>query len=407
MTISRRSFLGSTAALAAMACGGRRARQALVTTRGGSVVPPPPPPPPGVTPHYLVLVTLRGGFDNVMSLAPKEQDSVGDKIYCGYRADERVRGSKRMFGPLIDGLVRHDDDLCIIHGVRSDTTNHPDGLAMLARGSRSSRPGEIAATLAEQLAGTAPLPTLDLATADGQLALNDAPRPSWADLRAQAQRSQLAALAASEPDARVLGRSAETSATLEKFLDETKHDSDALDTKFSGFMSRHFRLAYQAIRGNWAKCVQIGCLINYFDSHSDNVRYQRERQPSTFKDLATFIDLLKATRNDHGALFDQTTIAVYSELGRFPRLNAQAGKDHFPENSWLMLGKGVARGTTIGGLDNRGKGVDVDFRTGQPSQDHSRPIYLENGFATLVAIAGGDPIKAGYAKESVLSCVQS
>ncbi len=402
--ITRRNFLGSSAALAALAaCGGRRsAIQPVATTNR-----PPALAGPGVAPHYLVLVTLRGGFDNVMSIAPKEQDVVGDKIYCGYRGDERVRGSKRMFGPLIGDLVRHDDELCIVHGVRSDTTNHPDGLAMLLRGSRSSRPGEIATTLADQLVGTAPMPTLDLATADGQIALHDSPRPAWADLRAEAQRSQLSALSAAEPDAKVLGKSTAVSAVLERFLDETCQDAGTLDPKFEGFLAHHFRLAFQAIRGNWAKCVQIGSLVNYFDSHSDNVRYQRERQPSTFKDLATFVDLLKSTSNAHGPLFDQTTIAVYSELGRFPRLNAQGGKDHFPENSWLMMGKGIAKGITIGELDDRGKGLDVDYRTGLASREHGRPIYLENGFATLVAVAGGDPTKAGYGKDAVLSCART
>ena len=34
----------------------------------------------------------------------------------------------------------------------------------------------------------------------------------------------------------------------------------------------HFRMAYQAIRGNWAKCIHVASRNLYFDSHSDNTR---------------------------------------------------------------------------------------------------------------------------------------
>lgn len=417
MKITRRTILqgaGAGSVLAALGCGGSKSARPVSAKADDHVAGAPhpaiqggPKPKPGEPPHYLVLVTLNGGYDNVMSVAPKEQDKIGDKIFCGYRTDERIRGSKRMFGPLIGGLERHDDDLCLIHGVRSDTVAHPDGLGMLARGSRSARPGPIAMTFGKTLSGNAPLPNLDLGSLDGKVVLHDRERPKWADVRAQAQRAQVAALGGTPAQTEMLGGITGTTANLERFLTESQVDAAELDKKLTGFLGHHFRVAFQAIRGNWAKCTNISSSLLYFDSHSDNTRFQRERQPSTFADLATFVDLLKSTRNDFGPLFDQTTIAVFSEFGRFPRLNGQGGKDHFPENSWILLGRGVKKGATIGGVDDIGKGLAIDFRSGQASADHGQPIYLDNAFATLLAIAGGDPVKAGYGKDAVLGCVKA
>ena len=72
--------------------------------------------------HHMLMITLRGGYDSIQSIDPKDPSQVGDHIHCGYMGDERIRGSRRLFGPLIGGLERHDEELCLIHGVRSDTT---------------------------------------------------------------------------------------------------------------------------------------------------------------------------------------------------------------------------------------------------------------------------------------------
>ena len=56
------------------------------------------------------------------------------------------------------------------------------------------------------------------------------------------------------------------------------------------------------------------------------------------------------------------------------------------------------------GLEPTGESYLIDYRTGQRAKD-GRAVYLDNAFATLVKIAGGDPVKAGYAKDAVLDCV--
>jgi len=104
-------------------------------------------------------------------------------------------------------------------------------------------------------------------------------------------------------------------------------------------------------------------------------------------------------------LLEQTTVIVASEIGRFPRLNASVGKDHWPENSWLLFGKGIRPGITLGGTDRQLRGIPFDFRSGDPASSERRPVFVESLFATLLRVAGGEPSRAGYAKDAVISAL--
>ena len=391
MTLTRRQFIGRTGSLVCLSALGLDRALGWAQT------------PADARPHYMVLMTLRGGFDSVLSLNPQDATLVGDDISVGYQADERIQGPRRLFGPLIGGLERHDDDLCLIHGVRSDTTSHPDGLAMLQQGRMRARASQIATILGGSLSGDAPLRTLDLLSRDGRPLVREDQRPGWADIRAAAHRDQARAL----PHSDMLVGGAREANDLGRFLDEAGHDAADLDARFVGAMGTNLRLAFQAIRGNWARSIQVATRGLWFDSHSDNMRFQILRQPTAWADLATFIDLLKSTRNAHGRLFDQTTVAVYSEFGRFPRLNGERGKDHFPENSWLLVGAGVRGGATIGATDRVGKSRAVHYESGELDVDEARPIFIDNTFATLVQMAGVSPTRHGYERDAVIDCLRA
>jgi uncharacterized protein (DUF1501 family) len=54
-------------------------------------------------------------------------------------------------------------------------------------------------------------------------------------------------------------------------------------------------------------------------------------------------------------LLDDTLLVVMSEFGRTPRINAQAGRDHWPFAQIVLLtGAGVTGGTTYGATDDSG-----------------------------------------------------
>jgi hypothetical protein len=79
------------------------------------------------------------------------------------------------------------------------------------------------------------------------------------------------------------------------------------------------------------------------------------------------------------------------------------GKDHWPENSWLLLGRGVRSGT-VGGTDGHLRGTPVDYRSGLSARD-GRPIFIDNVYATLAALAGANPTQLGYPGDSVVAAI--
>jgi hypothetical protein len=102
--------------------------------------------------------------------------------------------------------------------------------------------------------------------------------------------------------------------------------------------------------------------------------------PITDQTLPTLLNDLK----DRG-LLDTTLVLWMGEFGRSPRINKEAGRDHWPQcYSALLAGGGVKRGYVHGGSDKTGA-----FPTG----DVVRPDDLA---ATLYSLLGLDPETVVY-----------
>jgi len=79
-------------------------------------------------------------------------------------------------------------------------------------------------------------------------------------------------------------------------------------------------------------------------------------------------------------LLDQTLVVVMGEFGRTPKLNTQAGRDHWPRVFSVMLaGGGVPGGQVIGSSDDMGESPD------------SRPVTPADLAATIYRLLGIDP----------------
>jgi uncharacterized protein (DUF1501 family) len=130
--------------------------------------------------------------------------------------------------------------------------------------------------------------------------------------------------------------------------------------------------------------------VGGFDTHSDNTQ-QNGRWNQLFAFLDAFVARLAAEPGVQAAtLLDETTIVYCSEFGRTPTLNQDAGKDHHPWTSMLLVGKNVRGGTTVGLTDGDQEGVPVDFATGQPSGT-GRVIDVTNMVAGILALVGANP----------------
>jgi uncharacterized protein (DUF1501 family) len=80
-------------------------------------------------------------------------------------------------------------------------------------------------------------------------------------------------------------------------------------------------------------------------------------------------------------LLQRTLVVVMGEFGRTPKINANAGRDHWPRVNWcLMTGGGVRPGQLIGGSDKGGE-----------SPDDATDIKPDDLAATLYHALGIDP----------------
>jgi len=110
-----------------------------------------------------------------------------------------------------------------------------------------------------------------------------------------------------------------------------------------------------------------------FDSHGRIYYHMRQRLfPPADRALAALVSDL-AERG----LLDDTLLVVMSEFGRTPRINAQAGRDHWPQaQSVLLAGAGISGGTIEGATDEIGA---------YPTRD---PISPEDFAQTLLHLLG-------------------
>lgn len=88
--------------------------------------------------------------------------------------------------------------------------------------------------------------------------------------------------------------------------------------------------------------------INGWDTHSDNFSTLRnELLPATDQTLPTLIEDL-----DSRGLLDDTLVVWTGEMGRSPKMNKTAGREHWPQcYTVLMAGGGMKRGFVYGASD--------------------------------------------------------
>jgi len=79
-------------------------------------------------------------------------------------------------------------------------------------------------------------------------------------------------------------------------------------------------------------------------------------------------------------LLESTLVVVTGEMGRSPRINREAGRDHWPQCGFcLLVGGGVKQGLVYGTSDKQGS-YPVD-----------RPVSPGDLVATIYQLLGIDP----------------
>ena len=91
-----------------------------------------------------------------------------------------------------------------------------------------------------------------------------------------------------------------------------------------------------------------------WDTHLDNFNRHRQLLGPLNHGLPALINTLA----DKG-LLARTLVVVMGEFGRTPKINVNAGRDHYPRVNWCLLaGGGAGEGQLIGGTDRGGQAPD-------------------------------------------------
>jgi hypothetical protein len=173
-----------------------------------------------------------------------------------------------------------------------------------------------------------------------------------------------------------------TSSKLVEALDISKEDpkivarygqSDDGKNKFDGGpLSRsHFLVARRLVE---AGARVVTCAFGRWDWHSQNFKAAREDMPALDQGVSALVEDLYERGLDK-----DVSVVVWGEFGRTPTINANAGRDHWPQVSCaLMAGGGMKTGQVIGATNRF-----AEYPT-------RRPVTFSEVFATLYHNMGID-----------------
>jgi uncharacterized protein (DUF1501 family) len=115
--------------------------------------------------------------------------------------------------------------------------------------------------------------------------------------------------------------------------------------------------------------------VGLWDTHKSNFDVLDELLPQADQALAALVEDLHARGLDREVL-----LLVWGEMGRTPKINAQAGRDHWPRvMSCVLAGGGLKTGQAVGATDAWG------------GEAKDRPYRVQNVLATVYHALGIDP----------------
>jgi uncharacterized protein (DUF1501 family) len=149
--------------------------------------------------------------------------------------------------------------------------------------------------------------------------------------------------------------------------------------------------AVEAMKRNLIRT--IGFALGGLDTHNQNYKQHAHTQQELFGTIATLVKLLDATPHPtrRGTkLADSTHILVFSDFCRTPQINLSGGRDHYPNNSALVISPRFVAGRTFGKTDHE-QVLPAD--AGLNFSDGARPIAPPDLLATFLAAFAIDPRK--------------
>ncbi len=172
-----------------------------------------------------------------------------------------------------------------------------------------------------------------------------------------------------------------TSSQLLAALDFQKEDKRTIERYGKGdprvhgdaapMLTEQFLVARRLVEAG-ARCVTVA--FGFWDYHSNNHQNARADLPLLDQGVTALVEDL----HERG-LDKDVSVIVWGEFGRSPKINKDAGRDHWPRvSAALMACGGMKHGQVIGSTDRTG---------GEPAD---RPVQFGEVFATLYHNLGID-----------------
>lgn len=435
---NRRKFLKALSGAAALAVAGSPVLRALAGTPQGEH-------------EFFVFINLAGGWDVLLWSDPRNErkglvdppstenlSTSGLTRWTNKPLEGRSStfelvqpsGSNLVFGPAIGDLASFYDRLCLINGIAMNTVSHPDGTVFSATG--------------QHLVGSrAVSPSIDTILANefglGQLfPIVSARFPSWfvgsnLDRGAMpvlvdsvgtvgksltrtvrydqyADRDQVSQVLIQEAkDLSALSYYPEAYEgmalqyeTLRKILlndirdvftaSELKTAQPRFDYagRFHGAEAVSAAFAVEAMKRDLVRCVSFG--LQGFDTHTGNYQNHALMLQEAFAMVATLLSVLDETPHptlDGDRLSEHTHILLVSEFCRGPMINPASGRDHYPNNSALIISPAF-QGNFLVGKSDEEQLLPLATRK---FADGMRPISPADVLATFVGGLGVEPSK--------------
>jgi uncharacterized protein (DUF1501 family) len=112
-----------------------------------------------------------------------------------------------------------------------------------------------------------------------------------------------------------------------------------------------------------------------WDTHGKNFQRLKDLLPPLDRSVSALL-----TDIYERGLDQQVAVVLWGEMGRTPRINKDAGRDHWPQVGFVLLaGGGLKMGQVVGATDARGERAT------------SLPYHPQNVLATLYQVLGIDP----------------
>lgn len=397
--------------------------------------------------HYFIFGYFEGGWDHLLALDPRDPTLFSERnmretgIQPAYDripaqfSRSPIDAGPFMLGPAVgDELASMAQDFSVVRGINMATLTHEVGRRYFLTGRPPSgltaRGNSVATLCCAQLGADRPVPHLGHATETynvDQPAFAGALQIASVDHVQYILQENLGIPTTVPPNVKgALGAywakkadcAPESGAGSSRLADIYRENrararqvvNSALHREFQfasptlaavrqryGFAANQFDNAYgraalasQALKTGLSRVVSIA-FATELDTHDNTWATDHPvRLNDGFNALARLIaDLKDADAPGGGSMWSKTTLVVFSEFGRTPRINDRAGRDHHLGNCALIAGAGIRGGQVVGESGNALGPLLVNLETGRADESGVN-LQPEHVLSTVMAAAGLD-----------------